>query len=531
MIYGGERMIIYTDNNDIRLVQSVASASTLISSLTGEIRQYILSKFPKDFFKSIYIDTAETIQSQNRNDKYNKNLNKLPYPTMGITPEISIDSPIEGMEKSPHLSSPNLFLRKDMKSFYKRILLDTERKYSLYYTSDYITANYNFRITTNKYIQNADLTYFMKSNFQQGFFQFLNDKYINTEIPKTYIKIISDIMGYNLDDSDDMTEMELYMIATGTQEDIVRKKINLMTGKTGFFVNEKSNLLTLFTDLESPGSVIRDGMSEGEYVLNFRVQVSTWLPNSFIFSIDKNKFLELDRSTIENSLSNISGEQDEGFYSLSISDVLLNRREALNLEMSDGSSNVFQEVHHMVFTYDVSTVASSIDLTDYMKDDLKQVHAYMISRNMTITDLMRVTMYNRSGILTNSQISIDYDELMLSILLTDAQDLSLSIYVNRLLFEAIKKAMANDEFFFNNRTLATIKIKTTDGSLRVPVYSFENVREYFSTELLKMLRVNTIYGIGYMAVKVDDPMDERDSYKICVGYNEEQPIILRLITI
>jgi hypothetical protein len=274
MIYGGERMIIYKDDNDIRLVQSVASASTLISSLTGEIREYILSKFPKNFFKSIYIDTAETIQAQNRNDKYNKGLNKLPYPTMGITPEISIDSPIEGMEKSPHLSSPNLFLRKDMKSFYKRILLDTEKKYSVYYTSDYITTNYNFRITTNKYIQNADLTYFMKSNFQQGFFQFLNDKYINTEIPKTYIKLISDIMGYNLDDSDDMTEMELYMISTGTHEDIVRKKINLMTGKTGFFVNEKSNLLTLFTDMEAPGSIIRDGMSEGEYTINFRVQVS-----------------------------------------------------------------------------------------------------------------------------------------------------------------------------------------------------------------------------------------------------------------
>jgi len=532
MIYGGERMIIYKDDNDIRLVQSVASASTLISSLTGEIREYILSKFPKNFFKSIYIDTAETIQAQNRNDKYNRSLNKLPYPTMGITPEISIDSPIEGMEKSPHLSSPNLFLRKDMKSFYKRILLDTERKYSLYYTSDYITTNYNFRITTNKYIQNADLIYFMKSNFQQGFFQFLNDKYINTEIPKTYIKIISDIMGYNLDDSDDMIEMELYLISTGVQEDIVRKKINLMTGKTGFFVNEKSNLLTLFSDLEAPGSIIRDGMSEGEYTINFRVQVSTWLPNSFILSINKQKFLELDRTTIENSLMNNSTEQDEGFYSLSISDVLLNRKEALNFEMSDGSSAIFQEVYHMVFTYDISTTVTVIDLTEYMKDDLQKVHAYMVSKNMLVSDLMRVTMYNRSGQLTSSNVLIDYDDLLVSIELTDAQDLSLSVYVNRLLFESIKKAMENDEFFFNRNTLATIKIKTTDGSFRVPVYSFESTRDYYSTELLKSLRVNTIYGIGYIGLEMDDPADtETDAYKICVGYNEEQPIILKLITI
>jgi hypothetical protein len=524
-------MIIYTDDNDIRLVQTIASASTLISSLTGEIREYILSRFPKDFFKSIYVDTAETIQAQNRNDKYNRGLNKLPFPTMGITPEITIDSPIEGMEKSPHLSSPNLYLRKDMKSFYKRILLDPQRKYALYYTSDYVTVNYNFKITTNKFIQNADLVMFMKSRFQQGFFQFLNDKYINTEIPKTYIKIISDIMGFNLDDSDDMTEMELYLMATGTQEDIVKKKINLMTGKTSFFVNEKSNLLTLFADLDAPGSIIRDSMSEGEYTISFRVQVSTWLPNSFIFSIDKSKFLELDRSMIESSLDNRSSEQDEGFYSLSISDVLLNRKESANFEMSDGTSAVFQEVHHMVFTYDVSTIMSVIDLTDYMKEDLKQIHAYMLSKNMNISELMRVTMYNRTGQLTNSDVLIDYDNLLVTIKLQSAQDVSLSIYVNRLLFEAIKKAIANDEFFFNRNALATIKVKLGDKVLRVPVYSFENERDFYSTEISKMLRVNTIYGIGYIGLEEDNPEDESDAYKICLGYNGEQPIIRRLKTI
>jgi len=530
MIYGGERMIIYKDDNDIRLVQSVASASTLISSITGEIREYILSKFPKNFFRSIYIDTAETIQAQTRNDKFNKNLNKLPYPNMSITPEISLDSPIEGMEKSPVLNSPNIFLRKDMKSFYKKILLDPERKYSVYYTSDYITTNLNFKITTNKFIQNADLAYFIKSRFQQGFFQFLNDKYINTEIPKTYIKIIADILGLNMQSPEDMTEMELYLMSTGTHEDIIRKKINLTTGKVGFFVNEKSNLLTLLTDIDAPGSIIREQMSEGEYTIRFRVQVSAWLPNSFIFSIDKSRFLELDKTTIESSLNNVSNEQDEGFYSLSVSNVLLNRKEALNFSLKSGESAIFQETSHLIFTYEVDTYASGIDLTDYMKDDLKQVHAYMISKNIEITDLMRVTLYNRNGALSEQDVLIDYEELMVSIMLTSAQDLSLSIYVNRLLFEAIKKAMARDEFFFNKNALATIKIKIEGQQLRVPVFSFENARDMWSNELNKILRVNTIYGIGYIGLEEDDINNTSDAYKICIGYDGQNPIIRRLKT-
>ena len=32
-------------------------------------------------------------------ERYNKTANKIPYPSMGITPEISLDDPIGGMQK------------------------------------------------------------------------------------------------------------------------------------------------------------------------------------------------------------------------------------------------------------------------------------------------------------------------------------------------------------------------------------------------------------------------------------------------
>lgn len=524
-------MLIYKDDNDIRLVQSVASASTLISSLTGEIREYILSKFPKNFFRSIYIDTAEAIHSQGRNDKFNKNLNKVPYPIMTITPEISLDSPIEGMEKSPFLNSPNLFLRKDMKSYYKKILLDSTSKYSLYYTSDYITTNFNFKITTNKFIQNADIAYFLKSRFQQGFFQFLNDKHLNTEIPKTYIKIISDIQGLNMDNPEHMSELELYLMSTGTQDDLIRKKINLMTGKVGFFVNEKSNLLVLLSEIDAPSSIIREQMSEGEYVISFRVQVSAWLPNSFIFSMNKTKFLDLDKSTIEASLQNISTEQDEGFYSLGLSDIVLNRKEAMNIKLTNDEDAVFQEVSHYVFTYDVNTYASGIDITDYLRDDFKKIHAYMMTKNLEVKDLLYIELNNRAGKLSGDDVMIDYENLVVAVRLDSAQDLSMSIYVNRLFFEALKKLIERDEFYFNKNALASIKIKIDGEQLRVPVYSFESERDMWTTEWNKILRINTIYGIGYIGLEEDDTADMSDGYKICVGYEGDRPIIRRLKTI
>jgi hypothetical protein len=360
-------MIIYTGENEIKLVQSVASASTLLSSLTGEIREYIISKFPKGFFKAFYIDTSETVTAQNRNEKYNKNLNKVQYPSLSITPQISLDDPIGGMEKSNHISSPNLYLRNDLRGNYKKLVIDPSKKFSMFFTSDYLTTNFNFRITTNKYIQNVDMAHYLKSRFQVGFFQFLNKKYINTEIPKTYIKIIANILDLDPDNTDDMRKLRRYLISTGVLDESIKLKTNLSTGKVGFYVNELNNFLTLITDLDAPGSIIREGMSEGEYTISFRVQVSAWLPNAFIFSINKEKFDELDNTLVSEAITDGVAQQDEGFYSTTIfENVQMNRRETTYFLNSRGESVIGEEIFHSVFTYEVGSNIQSIELADYL---------------------------------------------------------------------------------------------------------------------------------------------------------------------
>ena len=62
-------MQIYLDNekNTVTMVQSVASASTMISSVAIEAKDFVVSKFPKNFFKHIYVDTSQTITQINYN--------------------------------------------------------------------------------------------------------------------------------------------------------------------------------------------------------------------------------------------------------------------------------------------------------------------------------------------------------------------------------------------------------------------------------------------------------------------------------
>lgn len=537
------KVIIYPAENEIKLVQSIASASTLISSITGEIREHITSKFPRGFFKSVYIDTAETVQAQNRNNKHNTNLNKIQFPNMAISPSISLDDPIGGMEKSMHLSSPNLYLRKDMRRNYKKLVIDPDNKYSIYYTNDYITTNFNFRITVNKFVQNMDLAYYIKSRFQVGMFQFLNDRYLNTEIPKSYVKIIAEILGLDVNNTSDMDKLRLYLISIGTNEQMILKKINALTGKDCFFVNEKENFLINVLDLDAPSSIIREGMSEGEYTINFRVQVSAWLPNSFIMSINLDKFITLTQDTIY-SLQSTAPEQDEGFYSIAIENIKLNRKSAIYFEISSGEQVIGQEVFHSIFTYNIDQPIKDIYMWQYLKSDFLKVHAYMIDHNIEVQDLMIVKMFNRNGELFSPNVEIDYDNLTVVVNDSQGQDFTLAIYVNRALFESILKAISLDRFYFSDNALATMSInhyveELVEGvptlvqrDFTVPIYSFSSEQDLYSKASMilgilrtNVLRVYTAYGPGFIGLVDEGDLNASD-YKICIGTTDEnEPII------
>lgn len=76
--------------------------------------------------------------------------------------------------------------------------------------------------------------------------------------------------------STDMDELRLYLIGISNgKEDYIQKKVNLTTGKIGFFINEKINFLTILKDLDITNSITRDGKSEGTYQTTFAIQASS----------------------------------------------------------------------------------------------------------------------------------------------------------------------------------------------------------------------------------------------------------------
>lgn len=522
------KVFVDNDQNSVALVQSVASASTMISSIAAEAKDYILSHFRKGFFKKVYIDTAQTVSEQKKNDLYDKTANKIPYPSMSITPELSLDDPIGGMAKSLHLANPNLYIRKDINRTYKKLIIDPEDQFSVYYTADYITTNFNFKITTNSFIQNADAAFFLKSRFQTGFFQYLNDRHIQTEIPKTFIHLISTIKGYDMNNATDMDALRLYLIGTSKTNQTIQKRVNNGTGKDCFFVDDQVNFLTVLEDIDCPPSIVRSQQIEDEYILSFRLQVSTYIPNAFIMRINKEKLKIIEKTVIEDIDSNDNNDTLTFSAPLTFSNTL-GLTDAIEFYDASGNIQMGQRIYSDKFMHELNKPIGDIELMPRMKKDLKRVLAYASENEIDLSALVHAVLccrdinVGKSGKLTEKEFSFDIENMVLHVDEDIDSDISVNIYLNRLLYESLLKAMENDEYFFSNSYITSMLARINGKDVKLVVREFKNERDMASMD--KPLRLMTPYGIGYVGLLEDS---NEDSYKICVGYKDNEPIIKRL---
>lgn len=502
-------MRMTVDNRDkngyVVFVQPVASASTMIASLTGEVREFISKQFPRGFFKHVHINTSEAVSSIKKTDLYDKNLSKQPYPRLIVTPEITLDDPIFGMDKMLHTSSPNMYLRQDMRYYYTPLLTDPNKEYYGYYTSDYITMNFNFQIVVDKFIQVVDLAYFLKSTFQNSMFKHLDNVMMNTEIPKSLVALIAHLSDHgdifeNIDGFDTLAKdrkkdiednFERYMMNIGHLDGLIMKKMRESTGKYGFFSNIKTTVTGGVFDLDVPTQVSRDSMNESEYTITFRFQASTWIPNSFMLKVKKSLIAEkVDKDFLSNVLYDKAQFASLGMdsaepMSLSIKNVNnisfsgLRRQEndyfmVYNIDGEtgevfdrileiDGERIIGQEIVNQIHTFAYDERESNIDISELITDDLKKVYTYFLDGNdngsgekkLDIKDLINIRLENDTGVIplrfdreSDDWYSyIDYERLEVNIRAINPGDINLRVFINRPLFEGVLKLLEENKYF------------------------------------------------------------------------------------
>lgn len=512
---------IYLEDHQIQLVHPIASAATAISSLASEAKEYILSKFRKDYFRSVQIDTATPITFVNRNRNFNQNLNKVPYPSMMISPEITLDNPILGTEVNPHESNPNRFMRREMGMYYYKLITDPDQKLSMFYTTNSVTTIFNFRIAVKTFIENINILNNLKQTLLPGVMQYLNNRPINIEIPSAFIEIIAGILGYDIQDAADMEKLRLYLISTSRRYDSIRKKLNMTTGRFGFFMNDITDLLITVDSIDGPSSIIRDAQTEDEYIINFRLQITAPIANNFILSIDQNKFKTLkDDVELIDSLFKDEGDPGLAPSTLSLDHLYANleNKEMVYFADKAGEEHIGIQLFSEVLTYSINDQNRHLNLIPFLKPKILNIHSYMVAKNLDLSTYLHVRIVDKNGIRTEDKVNLKTLEVDIENI---TSDILVSVFVDRSVYEAILAAQTSDINLFNDNFLTTVTLNTFDSTGKVIekkaiVKSFIDEHEMNSTDVSKQLRVQTIYGIGYIFL-VPETDKRASDMKICLG--------------
>jgi hypothetical protein len=555
-------MKFYSDRDRVIMVQSVATASTFASSMVGVIKQHILKAFPKKYFQNIYVDTSETFQEQNKADLNNKHLYKIKYPNITITPQLSLDTPVGGM-KNILMSSPNLFVPRDLQRHFPCILRDPDGKYDIYYSADYTTLNIRFRIVTDSFIQSTNIGYYLKSRFDESTFRFLNGKNVAVEVPPAFINAIAkieNIFGANssgkAENALELRELETKLLAmTRGNHPIIRKR-NLNTGKQAYFFDKNENLLCLFTDLDIPEGVVRDNGGNGEYEITFRVQASGWWVNALMMSVDASVY----QADVRNLAMGVSSYDGNGFYSTSIgSPIALDFKPALYFASSaltadgktktdaygnavvDRQDNIGQNVIHETLVYDGTREISTISIAPLLQDDLKRVYSFTKmmadstknTEEYNVTRLLHVIARGWDETSDAASASIDYANLYAEFDTPAASDVVLDVFVNKAEFATMASLMESSGSYSDDALISVIRLNTDqkdeDGDpiqIRAGVYAFKSDDDMLDASIDKSLRVYTELGVGYIGVvPEDDPQASR--FRICLGVDRYGSKVVR----
>jgi len=123
-------MQVDVNQDFVFLNQHVGTFYTGISSILGQVKDYVLEKFPTEYFKKVTVETAAaaSLTSQNMQD----GLVKMSYPFLNIG--VTIPHEYEDKTIRTLLERTEMFIQPQIRQNYPRILIDPDDNFTIGFT-------------------------------------------------------------------------------------------------------------------------------------------------------------------------------------------------------------------------------------------------------------------------------------------------------------------------------------------------------------------------------------------------------------
>lgn len=330
-------MQVETNNEFVYLNQHVGTFYTGISSILGQVKEYILDQFPQEYFKKVTVETAAaaSLSSQNMHD----GLMKMSFPFLNI----GVTIPYEYDDKTTRtpLERSELFIKPNIRHNYARVLVDPDDNYTIGFTHEWVKSSYDFRITTNTFMNSIDVMNWVRTKLPLGLTGYINGVPLEFELPQSIVKTISELQGFNLKTPEGVKNLDRYLMSVGRMYSLIKRKISATTGQQSYFMSINSDIQILIDNLDAPTSVSRIGHSEGEYVVSFTVNTGAYFPVSYLMKIRK-PFLvsRVEQTEFKNIYNTPNQPLVDGLISIGIQIPLVNKKDIINYTTSDGKKAI-----------------------------------------------------------------------------------------------------------------------------------------------------------------------------------------------
>lgn len=269
--------IVNQTYSTISVCSSSNSLSSIIGSVTSYITEYFKSKFPEKYFKDTYISTtmaASAIQKDYFDVK------KRPY--LFVQPQFDLSEGFMGQIPTLFTDTSWVFLKKLRKN-YNLIFEDQNTGIRIFNSFKRTKINFRFGIRVNSEMQGWNCISYIDQNFQTNGWFFLNNIFVQTQVPPFIIQNIANRLGYDLSESSDLERMEDFMMQYSYNGIYVTK--DLSTGNDRFMYKYPVNILVNYPDMSNNNRNMRQNVIQNSQI-EFNITAELWTPAMFIMELD-----------------------------------------------------------------------------------------------------------------------------------------------------------------------------------------------------------------------------------------------------
>lgn len=240
------------------------------------MEKWFVQKFPKDYFKSVYVDGSHVLDGYKH---FSRLMVKGENPRARIIPRVQYEYDMENLDF--YQAPPNLYLRRTelQDSFFK----DRERNLYLAMVPRALRMDFNFKVRVNTRSQQLDLFNQMELNFRVGATQ-AEDISVDFHVPKPVILDIANKAGFMVRKGEVVDIIDFLHYLNKHSELPFLFKLRSINQKAEFFVR----LSNLYTHIAIRDKLeVDDGERDGKLDTNFHIEMNATLtmpiPHFYVF--------------------------------------------------------------------------------------------------------------------------------------------------------------------------------------------------------------------------------------------------------